>query len=132
MKRTEEVCGALVRDGKVLIARRVSEVSGGWYEFPGGKVEPGESREEALIREWQEEMGIRIHNVEFLAQEEDEQPDGQIFLTCFTCTSSEEPEMRVHDDLVWTEPDHIYDWKFFESDRGLVSALREKLHADHS
>ena len=128
MKVTEVVCGALVRDGKVLIARRLGAVSGGWYEFPGGKVETGETPEEALAREWQEEMGLSIENIEFLAEGEDVQPDGRIHLTCFTCTAQGQPEMRVHDDLVWTEPENIYNWKFFESDRGLVRALEKRLH----
>nr|WP_305233835.1 NUDIX domain-containing protein [uncultured Faecalibaculum sp.] len=43
MKTIEVVCGALVKDGRVLIARRVSDVADGWYEFPGGKIEPGET-----------------------------------------------------------------------------------------
>ena len=48
VKTVDVVCGALIRNGKVMIARRVSDVSGGWYEFPGGKVEPGETGPEAL------------------------------------------------------------------------------------
>lgn len=129
-KITDVVCGALIRNGKVLIARRVSKVSGGWYEFPGGKVEPGESREEALKREWREEMGIEIEDVKWLADGEDLQPDGRIRLSCYTCISTQDPRMHVHDDLVWTEPDHIYDWKFFESDRHLVKALSRKFQKD--
>lgn len=127
MKTVEVVCGALVKDGRVLIARRVSNVSNGWYEFPGGKVEPGETAEEALRREWQEECGITLDSVELLAQGEDCQEDTPIHLHCFLITSHEQPQMRVHDSFVWTTPDHIYDWKFFESDRGLVKALEERL-----
>lgn len=73
VKTIEVVCGALVKDGRVLIARRVSDVADGWYEFPGGKIEPGETAQEALIREWQEEMGIRIRDIQYLASGQDQQ-----------------------------------------------------------
>lgn len=51
----EVVCGALIQQGKVLIARRNYGSSKGMYEFPGGKVEKNETKEEALIREMKEE-----------------------------------------------------------------------------
>lgn len=129
MKTIEVVCGALVKDGKVLIARRISDVSNGWYEFPGGKVEQGETPEEALRREWQEECGIQLDSVKLLGLGEDEQAGRHIHLHCFAITSSQTPQMRVHDSFVWTTPDHIYDWKFFESDRALVQKLQDRLCA---
>ena len=49
------MCGALVIDGKVMIAQRNYGSSQGFFEFPGGKVEGNETKEEALIREWKEE-----------------------------------------------------------------------------
>ena len=130
VKTVDVVCGALIRNGKVMIARRVSDVSGGWYEFPGGKVEPGETGPEALKREWQEELGMEITDIQRLADGEDRQPDGLIRLRCYTCTSPQDPELRVHDDMVWTTPDHIYDWHFFESDRHLVEALKRRMEGD--
>ena len=56
MKKIKVVCGVLVQDGKVLIAQRATGDSIGKFEFPGGKVESGESNEEALIREFKEEL----------------------------------------------------------------------------
>lgn len=129
MKPLEVVCGALVKDGKVLIARRKSDVSDGWYEFPGGKIEPGETPEEALRREWQEECGIELDHVELLAEGRDHQNGRPLHLYCFYVESHETPTMHVHDDFVWTEPEHIYDWKFFESDRPLVDALKKRICA---
>lgn len=131
VKTIEVVCGALVKDGRVLIARRVSDVADGWYEFPGGKIEPGETAQEALIREWQEEMRIRIRDIQYLASGQDQQGEDMIRLTCFTCTSDQTPVMHVHDDLVWTEPDKIYNWKFFESDRHLVKALENRMTSQY-
>ena len=93
-------------------------------------MEPGETGPEALKREWQEELGMEITDIQWLADGEDRQPDGLIRLRCYTCTSPQDPELRVHDDMVWTTPDHIYDWHFFESDRHLVEALKRRMEGD--
>ena len=127
MKKTEVVCGALIQNGKVMIAQRNYGSAEGSYEFPGGKVEEGETKEEALKREWMEECGVPIENLQFLAESYDFQDGKELHITCFTCTSPEKPENPVvHMNFVWTEPDHIYEYPFFKSDRVLVSKLKEK------
>ena len=112
-------------DGKVMIAQRNYGSSKGFFEFPGGKVEKSETKEEALIREWKEECDIDIHNVQYLASSVDYQNGYEIHLTCFTCTSNEKPtKLSVHSEYIWTTPDHIYDYNFFKSDKMLVEALK--------
>ena len=120
----EVVCGALIQQGKVLIARRNYGSSKGMYEFPGGKVEKSETKEEALIREMKEELDIDIHTIQYLSESEDQQ-EYPFHLTCFLCFSNQVPKMIVHDDFIWTTPDHIYDHHFFKSDIGLVKALKK-------
>ena len=120
----EVVCGALIQQGKVLIARRNYVSSKGMYEFPGGKVEKNETKEEALIREMKEELDIDIHTIQYLSESEDQQ-EYPFHLTCFLCFSNQVPKMIVHDDFIWTTPDHIYDHHFFKSDIGLVKALKK-------
>ena len=88
----EVVCGVLIQKEKCFIARRNYGSSKGWYEFPGGKVEAGESKEAALKREWQEELDIEIENIQYLASSKDQQ-DYPFHLTCFTCTSKQTPTM---------------------------------------
>ena len=125
MNKLNVVCGALVIDGKVMIAQRNYGSSKGFFEFPGGKVEKSETKEEALIREWKEECDIDIHNVQYLASSVDYQDGYEIHLTCFTCTSNEKPtKLSVHSEYIWTTPDHIYDYNFFKSDKMLVEALK--------
>ncbi len=120
------VCGVLILKNRCMIAQRNYGSSKGMYEFPGGKVEVGETKEEALIREFQEECGIDIYNLQFLEESVDTTQGETIHLTCFTCTSKEEPqELRVHENYVWTTPDHIYDYPFFPSDQDLVKRLKE-------
>ncbi len=120
----EVVCGALIQQGKVLIARRNYGSSKGMYEFPGGKVEKNETKEEALIREMKEELDIDIHTIQYLSESEDQQ-EYPFHLTCFLCFSNQVPKMIVHDDFIWTTPDHIYDHHFFKSDIGLVKSLKK-------
>ena len=126
MKKLNVVCGVLIQNEQVLIAQRKSGSAKGIFEFPGGKVEANETKEEALIREWQEECGIQIQDVQFLANSIDYQDDYEIQLTCFTCRSDEcVKNPIVHTKFIWTTPEHIYDFPFFESDRCLVQALQE-------
>lgn len=120
----EVVCGALIQQGKVLIARRNYGSSKGMYGFPGGKVEKNETKEEALIREMKEELDIDIHTIQYLSESEDQQ-EYPFHLTCFLCFSNQVPKMIVHDDFIWTTPDHIYDHHFFKSDIGLVKSLKK-------
>ena len=121
------VAALIEKEGKYLIARRSTgseDVMGKW-EFPGGKVEKSETKEEALIREWKEECDIDIYNVQYLASSVDYQDGYEIHLTCFTCTSNEKPtKLSVHSEYIWTTPNHIYDYNFFKSDKMLVEALK--------
>lgn len=127
MKKIKVVCGALIFQNKVLIAQRAAGDSIGKFEFPGGKIESGETKEEALIREFREELAIEIKNIRFLAHSIDYQNDKEIELSCFICFSDQKPERcLVHSQFVWTTPDHIYDYDFFESDRLLVQKLMEE------
>ena len=125
MNKLNVVCGALIIDGKVMIAQRSYGSSKGFYEFPGGKVEVNETKEEALIREWKEECDIDIFDIQYLASSVDYQDGYEIHLTCFTCTASEKPlALNAHLEYIWTTPNHIYDYNFFKSDKMLVEALK--------
>lgn len=123
----EVVCGALIHNKKVMIAQRNYGSAKGKFEFPGGKVENKETLKEALIREWKEECGITIENIQFLEESIDYQDGKTIHLTCFVCSSKKIPDKpKVHSQFIWTIPEHIYDHDFFESDKILVEKLKEK------
>ncbi|MCF0105379.1 MAG: (deoxy)nucleoside triphosphate pyrophosphohydrolase [Holdemanella sp.] len=117
------VCGIFIKDEKVLIAKRKYGSSKGKYEFPGGKVEKNETKEEALIREWKEECGITLEKIIPFMTSVDFQDGMHIELTSFLCTSSQIPQCLEHEEFIWTTPEHIYDYNFFEADRQLVECL---------
>ena len=116
----------IFKDNQVILIYRKRD-NQEYYVFPGGKVEPGETLEEALIREWKEECGIIIENIQFLEESIDHQDGNTIHLTCFVCSSKKIPDKpKVHSQFIWTTPEHIYDHNFFESDKILVEKLKEK------
>lgn len=119
------VCAAIIRNEKIGIAKRKSKISNGIYEFPGGKVEDNETELEALKREIKEECGIEIENIQFFMKNKDFQEE-EIDLSCFVCTTTQEPVLSVHTNFIWTTPDKIYDYPFFESDRCIVEKLIEE------
>ena len=119
------VCAAIIRNEKIGIAKRKSKISNGIYEFPGGKVEDNETEIEALKREIKEECGIEIENIQFFMKNKDFQEE-EIDLSCFVCTTTQEPVLSFHTNFIWTTPDKIYDYPFFESDRCIVEKLIEE------
>jgi 8-oxo-dGTP diphosphatase len=94
------VAAAIVRNGRVLAARRArpAELAGGW-EFPGGKVEPGEAEAAALARECREELGVRISVGPRLGAA----TDGRIALVLYAASlvSGEPTAHDDHDELRW-------------------------------
>ena len=121
-----KVAGAeIIQNEKIGIAKRKSKISNGIYEFPGGKVEDNETEIEALKREIKEECGIEIENIQFFMKNKDFQEE-EIDLSCFVCTTTQEPVLSVHTNFIWTTPDKIYDYPFFESDRCIVEKLIEE------
>jgi 8-oxo-dGTP diphosphatase len=130
-KRTLVVAGLIVRDGKLLITQRgpvqnQPELALKW-EFPGGKVEPGEAPVAALVRELHEELGVtvevgRIWDVLFHPY-----PAFDLVMLVYACTivDGEPRTVEVH-DLAWVPQDELGRWDILPADRPLVDRyLRE-------
>lgn len=119
------VAAAVVRGGRVLAARRSrpDDVAGGW-EFPGGKVEPGESEPAAVARELAEELGLRAVAGARLG----EVTDGRIRLVLFAAGSPDEPVAGAdHDALRWLAAEELDDVPWLPIDRDLLPAVRALL-----
>ena len=96
MKQIKVVAAVIKKDNQILIAQRIKGEFAGQWEFPGGKVEPGESCEEALKRELLEEMEVQIRVDEFLTCAEYDYETFHLSMDCFLCSFLDE-NMHLHD-----------------------------------
>jgi len=123
--RIEVVAAVIRRDGKILITRRLGNVHlGGLWEFPGGKVEPAESLEGALLREIREELGLDIIPGDELFTVEHDYPGKSVRLHFFNCTISHgEPQPLDVSDLQWVTPAQLAEFDFPPADAELIHKL---------
>ncbi|MGG4548874.1 (deoxy)nucleoside triphosphate pyrophosphohydrolase [Rossellomorea marisflavi] len=115
MKKDIHVVGAVIfRDGKILCAQRGNDKSLPLlWEFPGGKIEKGETAKQALLREIQEEMKVSIVVNEQIEHTVYEYDFGIVHLTTFACELiNEEPTLTEHAAIKWLTPDelHLLEW----------------------
>ena len=120
-----EVVAALVeRDGRFLACRRAPEKArGGMWEFPGGKVEPGETRAQALTRELAEELGVRAEASEQAAQVVHAYDDVTVRLTLLRVTLLGEPQRLEHADMRFMTMEEAQSEPFCPADRRLLRQL---------
>ncbi len=121
---TVVVAGAIERDGRYLAARRTRpEWAAGRWEFPGGKVEHGESDEQALVREIREELGVEIAVVRRVPGEWPLHDDLVLHLYVSTLVEGEPQPLDHHDQLRWIAPGSFDEVDWLESDREAVDTL---------
>jgi len=121
------VGAAVVRDGRVLASRRTGPAHlAGMWEFPGGKVEPGETDEQALVRELAEELGVTAVVGERVGPELvlSETAVMRVYLATLV---SGEPELTDHDEHRWLSADELYDVPWIPADAPALRALEDQL-----
>ena len=128
MKTTEVVAAVIFREGKVLCVQRAEHekeyVSLKW-EFPGGKVDAGESREEALVREIEEELATEIHELQYLMSVEHSYPDFHLTMHAYACAlKAGEVELREHVGLKWLAVEELDQLDWAAEDVSIVERLR--------
>ena len=120
------VAAVIRRDGRVLVTRRHGHAErGGQWEFPGGKVEPGEGEPEALVREIREELDCAVSVGELLARTSHRYPDLEVELAFFACAllPGSVPRLVGADSMEWAEPGRLVTYDFCEADRPLLPVL---------
>ncbi|MFE2595237.1 (deoxy)nucleoside triphosphate pyrophosphohydrolase [Streptomyces sp. NPDC059396] len=124
------VAGALCHRGRLLAARRSAppELAGRW-ELPGGKLEPGEGPEEALVRELREELGVETRPVERIPGEWPLKPGYVLQVWTAQLLSGEPLPLEDHDELRWLGPDEIHTVDWLDQDRPAVAEAARRLRA---
>jgi 8-oxo-dGTP diphosphatase len=127
VERVAVVGAALLRDGRVLASRRTEPPRlAGLWEFPGGKVEPGESDEQALLRELREELRVEVQVGQRLGA--DLPIEETAVLRVYLCTLlAGEPALVDHDAHRWLSADELLDVPWIPVDLPLVAELRTRL-----
>ncbi|WP_417566024.1 Nudix family hydrolase [Marinobacter sp.] len=128
VKEIHVAVAVIIRDGQVLIARRPDHLhQGGLLEFPGGKVEPGESVQAALVREIAEETGLKVPEASLvpLIGIRHDYGDKRVFLDVWATRAAEgEPEGCEGQPVKWLSPDRLRDQDFPVANRPIIRALR--------
>lgn len=127
-KNVTEVVAALIWDnGKFMICQRPAHKARALlWEFVGGKVEPGETKQQALIRECQEELAITISVGDVFMDVLHEYPDITVHLTLFNATIAESASQKLeHNDIQWISPVEIPSYDFCPADEEILKKLTE-------
>ena len=127
--KTVHVVAAVIRDGNRIFAsqRGYGEFKDGW-EFPGGKVEPGETPQQALRREIREELETEIEVGELLTAVEADYPSFHLSMQCFWCRIVEgAPVAKEHEATRWLDAGQIDSVAWLPADRSVIPLIKESL-----
>lgn len=125
MKTIKAVAAIIIHENKIFATQRgYGEFKDGW-EFPGGKIEPGETPQEALVREIKEELDIDIEVKDFLETVEYDYPTFHLSMDCFFCTiKAGELVLKEHEAAKWLTVETLDNVDWLPADKGLVEGIR--------
>ena len=128
MKEITVAAGVILQNGRILLAQRPpSDPMEDYWEFPGGKLEPGESPEEALTRELKEELGVEILVQEHLGTTLTPQPGRVIRLEAYLCLILQgTPQTHFHDAIEWVAPGDLKNYKMPPADLPFLDILGKR------
>ena len=128
MKTIRVVAAIIVCEGKVFATQRGYGEFKDWWEFPGGKIEEGESAELALKREILEELDMQVHVGEFVDTIEWDYPSFHLSMDCFLCTlAGDMPHLLEHEAARWLSPGQLYSVQWLPADRLLLPKIEKIL-----
>ena len=131
MKTVRVVAAIIIENDKVFATQRgYGEFKDGW-EFPGGKIEPGETPEEAIVREIKEELDMEVEVIELLDTVEYDYPNFHLSMGCFICKiKSGDLVLKEHEAAKWLTKDTLGSVEWLPADMGLVREIEKYLKED--
>jgi 8-oxo-dGTP diphosphatase len=126
-KTVNVVAGAIVSVGRLFATQRGYGDWAGWWEFPGGKIEPGEAPEEALRRELREELALEVRVGEEVARVEYDYPKFHFSMRLFLCIPEGEPTLREHSAARWLSKNELEAVRWLPADIEAVDTLKKFL-----
>ena len=128
MKQIKVVAAIIQNENKILATKRGYGEFINMWEFPGGKIEPGETKEDALIREIKEELNIKINIDKFALDIEYQYPNFYLFMSCFMCSIKEGSiELLEHNDAKWITKEELDSLNWLPADIEVINYLKENM-----
>ena len=125
MKRIEVVAAIIRKEGRIFATQRGYGEWKDWWEFPGGKMEPGETPEEALKREIREELSTEIRVDELLCTVKYDYPKFHLTLHCYLCSLvTEALHLNEHEAARWLAKDELDSVKWLPADREVIEKIK--------
>ena len=128
MKEIKVVAAIIKNEDKILATKRGYGEFINMWEFPGGKIEPGETKKQALVREIKEELNIEISVDNFALDMEYQYPNFYLFMSCFMCSIKEGSiELLEHNDGKWITKEELNTLNWLPADIDAVNYLKENM-----
>lgn len=128
MKEIKVVAAIIQKKNKILATKRGYGEFINMWEFPGGKIESGETKEQALVREIKEELNIEISVDKFAIDIEYQYPNFYLFMSCFMCSIKEGSiELLEHNDGKWITKEELNTLNWLPADIDAVNYLKENM-----
>lgn len=128
MKQIKVVAAIIQKENKILATKRGYGEFINMWEFPGGKIEPGETKKQAIVREIKEELNIEINVDKFALDIEYQYPNFYLFMSCFMCSIKEGSiELLEHNDGKWITKEELNTLNWLPADIDAVNYLKENM-----
>ena len=128
MKEIKVVAAIIQKENKILATKRGYGEFINMWEFPGGKIESGETKEQVLVREIKEELNIEISVDKFAIDIEYQYPNFYLFMSCFMCSIKEGSiELLEHNDGKWITKEELNTLNWLPADIDAVNYLKENM-----
>ena len=128
MKTINVVAALIVHDGRIFATQRGYGDWKGWWEFPGGKVEPGEAPQDALVREIREELATDIRVERYVTTVEWDYPSFHLSMRCYLCSVvSGSLTLLEHEAAAWLDKEHLRSVEWLPADSGIIPKIEALL-----